>query len=157
LQWRLIAVKRYSTADMKIKKIRIVIADDHQLIRETWRLLLEQEEQFVIVAECTDGAHAIEAVTEHQPDIVLMDINMYPVNGFEATRKICAKMPGIKIIGMSINDQPAYAKNMLQLGAKGYITKNSSKEEMMTAIDEVMKGRQYICKEIKHKMNPGTS
>jgi len=137
---------------MSEKKIRIVIADDHQMVRETWRMVLEQDARLLIVAECSNGAEAIDATTQHQPDIILMDINMHPVNGFEATRKILAKFPSIRIIGMSVNDQPTYAKNMLQLGAKGYVTKNSTKDEMITAIDEVMKGKSYICLEIKNRM-----
>ncbi|MER3497981.1 MAG: hypothetical protein C4308_04785 [Chitinophagaceae bacterium] len=137
---------------MSQKKIRLVIADDHKMVRETWRLVLEQDKRLNVVAECTNGAEAIEATMEHNPDIILMDINMHPVNGFEATRKILAKHPAIKIIGISVNNQPTYAKNMLQLGAKGFVTKNSSKDEMFTAIEEVMKGKTYICTEIKNKM-----
>jgi len=137
---------------MKLEKIRIVIADDHQLMRETWKLLLEQDKRFSIVAECSNGEEAIQAVKDHEPDIILMDINMHPVNGFEATKKIIRQFPSAKIIGMSLNNQPAYVRNMLQLGAKGYITKSSTKEEMITAILEVYKGKQYICNEVKNKM-----
>ena len=115
---------------MKEEKIRIVIADDHYLIRETWKLLLEQDERFVIIKECTNGEEVILAAKNHSPDIILMDINMKPVNGFEATRKILKNNPEIKIIGLSMNNQVTYARNMLQLGARGYITKNSKKEEI---------------------------
>ena len=141
---------------MKSVPIRIVIADDHKMIREAWKLLLEQDERFIIIAECSNGTEAIEAAMNHEPDIILMDINMNPVNGFEATRKILKQTPSVKIIGMSINDQPAYCRNLLQLGAKGYVTKNSSKEEMINAILQVYDGKQFICKEIKIKMQkPG--
>jgi DNA-binding NarL/FixJ family response regulator len=133
-------------------QIRIVLVDDHQMIRETWKLLLEQNDRFLIIAECTNGAEAIQAVNDLRPDVVLMDINMYPVNGFEATRKIIKQSPDAKIIGMSINNQPAYARNLLQLGAKGYMTKNCTKEEMTEAIIEVSSGKQYVCKEIKDKL-----
>ena len=135
-----------------IKQIRIIIADDHQMVRETWKLLLEQDERFSIVAECSNGAEAIDAASSYQPDIILMDINMYPINGFDATKKIIKEIPSARIIGMSLNNQPAYVRNMFQSGAKGYITKNSSKEEMITAILEVHDGRQYICDEVKSKM-----
>src|SRR5205085_11630110 len=118
---------------MKEEKIRIVIADDHYLIRETWKLLLEQDERFVIIKECTNGEEVILAAKNHSPDIILMDINMKPVNGFEATRKILKNNPEIKIIGLSMNNQVTYARNMLQLGARGYITKNSKKEEIVEA------------------------
>ena len=134
------------------KQIRIIIVDDHQMVRETWRLLLEQDERFSIIAECSDGAEAIEAVNTHKPDIILMDINMYPVNGFDATKKIIKEIPSARVIAMSLNNQPVYVRNMLQAGAKGYITKNSSKEEMTTAILEVHEGRQYICEEVRTKI-----
>lgn len=139
---------------MKSEQIRIIIADDHQMMRETWKLLLEQEELFTVIAECTNGAEAIEAAAKHKPDIILMDINMSPVNGFEATRKIIKQAPEIKIIGVSINNQPTYARNMLQLGARGYVTKNSTKEEMIEAIKQVHGGKEYVCKEVKSKMKP---
>jgi two-component system invasion response regulator UvrY len=134
------------------KQIRIIIVDDHQMVRETWRLLLEQDERFSIIAECSDGAEAIDAANTHKPDIILMDINMYPVNGFDATKKIIKEIPSARVIAMSLNNQPIYVRNMLRAGAKGYITKNSSKEEMTTAILEVYEGKQYICEEVKAKI-----
>jgi two-component system invasion response regulator UvrY len=137
---------------MKSEKIRIVLADDHKMMRDTWKMLLQQEERFAIIGECSNGVEAIEAAVKHTPDIILMDINMSPVNGLEATRKIVKQVPGIKIIGVSINNQPAYARNMLESGAKGYVTKNSSKEEMIEAIISVYNGNEYVCKEIKSKM-----
>ena len=137
---------------MKSERIRIIIVDDHPLIRETWKLLLELDERFIVIAECTSGGEAINAADQHAPDIILMDINMHPVNGFEATRKIVKQNPTVKIIGMSVNNQPSYARNMLQLGAKGYVTKNSTKEEMASAIATVHKGGRFICEEVKQKM-----
>ena len=137
---------------MKSEQIRIVIVDDHPLIRETWKLLIEMDKRFIVIAQCSNGAEAIDAANLYVPDIILMDINMKPVNGFEATRKIVNQNPAIKIIGMSVNNQPSYARNMLQLGAKGYITKNSGKEEMISAITTVHNGGQFICEEVKQKM-----
>jgi DNA-binding NarL/FixJ family response regulator len=81
---------------------------------------------------------------------VLMDVNMSPVNGFDATKQIRKFSPGSKVIGVSMHSMPAYAKRMLQLGAMGYVTKNSSKDEMITAIMEVNGGRKYICDEVKN-------
>jgi two-component system invasion response regulator UvrY len=137
---------------MKSEQIRIVIADDHPLIRETWKQLLELDKRLIVIAQCSNGAEAINAANQHFPDVILMDINMQPVNGFEATRKIVNQNPKAKIIGMSVNNQPSYARNMLQLGAKGYVTKNSTKEEMVTAITIVHNGGQFICEEVKQKM-----
>lgn len=132
-----------------MEKITILIADDHKLIRETWTYILNSDERFEVVAECGDAEQAVELAKELAPDIVLMDINMAPFNGFEATEKIRKVSPETKIIGVSMHSQPAYAKKMLQVGARGYVTKNSSKEEMFTAISEVFRGNKYVCDEIK--------
>jgi DNA-binding NarL/FixJ family response regulator len=144
--------KDNSTAYMD-DSIRLVIVDDHDLMRETWKMILQRHPQITVIAECASGEEAIKCAEDENPDIMLMDINMSPVNGFEATRKIARSRPAVKIIGLSINNQPSYARNMLQLGAKGYVTKNSSSEEMLEAIFAVYKGEVYICKEIKEKMN----
>jgi len=132
-----------------MEKITILIADDHKLIRETWTYILNSDERFEVVAECGDAEQAVELAKELTPDIVLMDINMAPFNGFEATEKIRKVSPESKVIGVSMHSQPAYAKKMLQVGARGYVTKNSSKEEMFNAITEVFKGNKYVCDEIK--------
>jgi DNA-binding NarL/FixJ family response regulator len=84
---------------------------------------------------------------------VLMDINMAPFSGIEATRRIRGVSPNSRIIGVTMHTQPAYAKKMLQLGASGYVTKNSSKEEMFTAILEVSKGNKFLCEEIKELLS----
>lgn len=137
---------------MNSEQIRIMIADDHKMVRESWKMLLQLQDNFEVIGECSSGTEAIQMCVSLKPDILLMDINMYPVNGFEATRIIMENSPEIRIIGLSINNQAAYARKMLRLGAKGYVTKHSSTEEMITAILEVMKGNTYICKEIKNKM-----
>ncbi|MBA2499040.1 MAG: response regulator transcription factor [Chitinophagaceae bacterium] len=140
---------------MDERKISILIVDDHEMVRKTWKMILELNEQFNIVGECSGGAEAIDAAQKLQPDIILMDINMSPVNGFEATRKITQLVPSIRIIGVSINNQPTYARNIMQLGAKGYVTKNSTSEEMVEAIQTVYKGGHFICKEVKKGMQTG--
>lgn len=132
-----------------MEKINILIADDHKLIRETWTYILNSDPRFQVVAECGDSEQAVELAKQKRPHIVLMDINMTPINGFEATEKIRKVSPGSKIIGVSMHSQPAYAKKMLQVGARGYVTKNSSREEMFKAIMEVFRGNKYVCDEIK--------
>ncbi|MBE7171467.1 MAG: response regulator transcription factor [Williamsia sp.] len=131
-------------------KISVLIADDHKLIRETWSYILNSDPRFHVIAECGDAADAVELAKNKRPNIILMDINMAPFSGFEATEKIRKYAPGSKIIGVSMHSQPAYAKKMLQVGAKGYVTKNSSKEEMIKAIMEVYGGNKFICEEIKN-------
>ncbi len=131
-------------------KITVLIADDHKLIRETWSYILSTDSRFNVVAECSDAQEAVEVAKNKRPNVILMDINMTPFTGFEATEKIRKFSPGSRIIGLSMHSQPAYAKKMLQLGAKGYVTKNSSKDEMIKAILEVHKGNKFVCDEIKN-------
>lgn len=133
-----------------MKKVSIMIVDDHTLIRETWSFLLGKNENFEVVAECGDGERAIELARDKRPDVVLLDINMAPMSGFDILKMIRKYSPGSKIIGVSMHSQPAYAKKMLRLGAKGYVTKNSPRNEMMEAITEVSNNNTYVCQEVKN-------
>jgi len=133
-----------------MNKISILIADDHKLIRETWSYILNNDPRFKVVAACANGEEAVELAKEKHPGIILMDINMTPFSGLEATKQIRKIIPDSKIIGVTMHSQPAYAKKMLQIGARGYVTKNSSKEEMIKAILEVYQGNKYVCEEIRN-------
>lgn len=126
------------------KQITILVVDDNKLMRETLRFMLSQMEQMKFIGEATGGEEAIRLAKELHPDIILMDINMSPVNGFEATRKIIKENPAAKIIGLSDNTKSSYVKNMLQLGAKGYVVKASSYTVIIEAITTVMEGGKYI-------------
>jgi len=136
-----------------MEKISVLIADDHKLIRETWSYILNNDSRFEVIAECGDSEQAVEMSKVKRPQIVLMDINMMPISGFEATERIRKVSPLSKVIGVSMHSQPAYAKKMLQIGARGYVTKNSSKEEMIKAIMEVHNGNKYVCEEIKNNIS----
>jgi DNA-binding NarL/FixJ family response regulator len=127
-----------------------MIVDDHTLIRETWSFLLGRNENFEVIAELGDGQKAIDIARDKRPQIVLLDINMAPLNGFDILKMIRKLSPGSKVIAVSMHSQPAYAKKMLRLGAKGYVTKNSPKQEMLDAIGEVTRGNIYICQEVKN-------
>jgi DNA-binding NarL/FixJ family response regulator len=133
--------------------ISILIADDHKLIRETWTFILNRDSRFKVVGSCSNSEEAVKMSEELQPQIVLMDINMAPFSGIEATRRIREVSANSRVIGVTMHTQPAYAKKMLQLGASGYVTKNSSKEEMFTAILEVSKGNKFLCEEIKELLS----
>jgi DNA-binding NarL/FixJ family response regulator len=133
-----------------MKKVSIMIVDDHTLIRETWSFLLGKNENFDVVAECGDGERAIELARDKRPDVVLLDINMAPMSGFDVLKMIRKYSPGSRIIGVSMHSQPAYAKKMLRLGARGYVTKNSPRQEMLEAISEVSNNHIYICQEVKN-------
>ena len=138
------------TMHMSKLPIRIILVDDHQLARESWRMLLGYDERFSVIHETGNGQDAIEHANKLEPDIMLVDINMEPVNGFEVTQKVLEKNPEVKIIGISVNNHPSYAHHMLELGAKGFLTKGSSFDEITQAIEEVHKGERYVCKEVRN-------
>ncbi len=129
--------------------IRIILVDDHKAVRDAWHSLLEKDERFLVVAQCEDGRDAIEAAEQYIPDIILMDINMKHVSGFEATKKITETLPSVKIIGLSVNNHPGYAAKMMSLGARGFVTKNSPFSELTLAIIQVHQGIDYICDDIR--------
>jgi two-component system, NarL family, invasion response regulator UvrY len=133
-----------------MKNITIAIIDDHRMVREMWRALFSGDSGIEIAGEGGELQHAIEMVKEKKPDIVLLDINLKKDSGFDAVPLIRKYSPGSKIIAVSMHSQPAYAKKMLRLGARGYVTKNSSREEMYNAVEAVMKGETYICAEIRN-------
>ena len=132
-----------------MKKITLVIVDDHKLLREMWRRIFAGNQEIEVVGESGKFNEAIELIKIKNPDIVLLDINLPPASGIDAVPLIRKLTPRTKIIGISTHSQPVYAKKMLQLGAKGYVTKNSSTQEILEAIKEVMNGKIYICQEIK--------
>ncbi|MER3497980.1 MAG: DNA-binding response regulator [Chitinophagaceae bacterium] len=133
-----------------MEKITILIADDHTLVRETWSFIFNTDPRFKVVAECGTGEEAVEIAKNLRPNIVIMDINLQGMNGIEATQLIRKFSPSSKILGVSLHTQPTYARKMMQKGAMGYVTKNSSREEMFKAILEVYNGKKYICEEIKN-------
>jgi two-component system, NarL family, invasion response regulator UvrY len=128
--------------------IKVVIADDHKLVREAWQMLLSRDKRLSIIAVCENGEQVIQACKQNPPDVVLMDINMEPVNGIEATRTIRSFSDDIRIIGISVHTDLPYINALMNAGANGYVTKNSSGTEMIRAIFLVMEGQQYFCKEI---------
>ena len=132
-----------------MEKIRILIAEDHKLIRETWTFILNNDSRFIVVASCSDSSEAVEIAAIKNPEIVLMDINMMPLNGFEATAQIATVSPETKVIGLSFYSELLFVKKMFAAGAKGYITKNSGREEMYEAILAVHSGDLYVCEEIR--------
>jgi len=135
---------------IRMGKITILLVDDHKLIRDSWSFILNSDSRFQVIGETSNADEAVEIARTKKPDIVLMDINMTPVNGFEATKLVRKFSPGSKIIGISMHSMPAYARRMLQIGAMGYVTKNSSKDELINSIVEVYGGKKYICDEVKN-------
>lgn len=142
---------------MSTAPIRLILVDDHKIVRESWSLLLGYDNRFSIIHECDNGQEAIEHAISLSPDIILVDINMYPSNGFEVTQKVLETNPTAKIIGISVNNQPSYANRMLAIGGMGFVTKGSPFEEVTHAIIEVHKGNRYVCNEVKNIMNNSSS
>jgi DNA-binding NarL/FixJ family response regulator len=134
-------------------KITVVIIDDHRLIREMWATLLSGNSDYEIAGQYEGIEEAIEMIKINKPDLVLLDINLAKGSGMDAVPLIKRFSPGTKIIAVSMHNQPAYVKKMLNLGAKAYVTKNSSQEEFFKAIEIVMQGGIYICDEIKNIMS----
>jgi len=137
---------------MNTAPIRIILVDDHKIVRESWKMLLENNPQFHVIAVYENGKTAVEEVQKHNPDIMLVDVNMSPVDGFAVTKKTIEINPLIKIIGISINNQPRFAQQMLDSGASGYLTKTSSLEEIYHCILIVYNGERYICEEVRKNM-----
>jgi two-component system, NarL family, invasion response regulator UvrY len=136
-----------------MKKISILIVDDHMLIRETWKALLDTVDYIDIIGSCGDGQKAVKMAQLTKPDIVLLDINMHPLGGVEVLKMIRKMSPLSRMIVVSMHSEPVYARQLLRLGAKGFVTKNSPRDELLDAINEVSKGKTFICREVRNSLN----
>lgn len=130
--------------------IRIILVDDHQLVRQSMGLLLGTDKRFSIIKECDNGHDAILHAGELQPDVMLVDINMQPINGFEVVKTVLSKNPSIRIIAISVNNHISYVNKMLSLGACGYITKGSPFDEITQAIVQVHNGEKYLSVDVRN-------
>jgi two-component system invasion response regulator UvrY len=135
-----------------MKKITLIIVDDHTLIRQTWAFILNHHPQFSVLAESGSAEEGIELCKQLRPHIVLMDINLPGISGLDAVPLIRKYAPATKIIGVSMHSQPAYAKKMMKNGASGYLTKNSPQQEMLQALVDIHEGKKYICGDIKNSI-----
>lgn len=132
-----------------MKKNTMVVVDDHKLIVEMYTALFRNNKSIEIVGGSGTLEEAIEIIKIKRPDIVLLDINMAQGSGFDAVPLILKFSPATRIIAVTMHNKPAYAKKMLQLGAKAYVTKSSSNLDICNAIEQVMNGKVYVCKEVK--------
>mgnify|MGYP001812170647 CR=1 FL=1 len=128
--------------------VKILLADDHALLREGLRLLIESEEGLSVVGEASDGLEAVQKVRELAPDIVVMDINMPNLNGVDATREISAAASQTKVLALSIHSGRQYVENMLAAGADGYLLKQCAPAELIRAINIVSNGGAYLSPDI---------
>lgn len=135
-----------------MKKIKIFLVDDHKLFRNGLSLLLECEKDIVVSGEAENGQAFCEAIEKDQPDVVLMDIEMPVMDGFETTKKCCEKYPELKVIALTMFGEEQYYLKMIEAGAKGFLLKNSDIEEVIKAIKTVYDGGTYFSQEILYHM-----
>lgn len=127
---------------------RIVLIDDHRMMREGLRALLEKDSGMEVVGEADNGREGMDMIAKLSPDVVVMDITMPELNGIEATREMKAANPGLKVIALSVHTEKQYVLGALDAGASGYVVKTGAYEELQRAIKAAIAGRKYLSSEI---------
>jgi len=125
-------------------KIRVILVDDHSVVRAGFKMLLATENNVEVIGEAERGEQAIQIYQELEPDIVVMDLSMPGIGGLETIRRIVQRDPEALLVVFSVHSEPVYVSRALNAGAQGYITKNSAPEILVEAISSVMRGEQYI-------------
>jgi len=129
---------------------RLILADDHKLVAEALRRLIVP--QFDVVAIASNGHELLELAMSLRPDIIVVDVAMPLLNGLEAGRQLKAKMPGIKLIFLTMNEDPDLAREAMDAGASGYVLKKSAASELLDALSAAMRGKSYVTDQIAHGM-----
>jgi DNA-binding NarL/FixJ family response regulator len=135
-----------------INPIRVVLADDHTLVRAGIRALLEELPDLEVLGEAGDGREVLDLVKLHQPDVVLMDITMPGLNGLEAAARITKEFPKVRVIILSMHNNEEYYWRALKAGAAGYLLKKAATAELETALQQVMHGEVYLSQEISARL-----
>jgi DNA-binding NarL/FixJ family response regulator len=128
--------------------VRIILADDHKIMREGLRALLAKQKEIEVIAEADSGRGVIELCSQLHPDVVVIDISMPDLNGIDAARQITRQAPDIKVIALSMHSDKKYVKEMLAAGASGYLLKDAAFEELGMAIATVLKNKTYLSPQI---------
>ena len=135
-----------------MKKTTILIIDDHRLLRQTWRFILNNNPGYEVIGECANAREAVELVASLQPEIIILDINLPGISGIEAVPLLLQSCPGSKIVGVSMHSPPSYARKMIKDGAMGYVCKSSSSKELFKALEAICAGNKYLCHETKETL-----
>jgi two-component system, NarL family, invasion response regulator UvrY len=128
--------------------IKVLLVDDHELVRSGIEALLNAVDDIAVVAVCDCGEQALQVIGHEPPDVVLMDVNMPGMGGFEACRRILLTFPEVKIIGVSVHNDGPIPQQLLRLGVVGFVSKGSPVSEMVDAIKAVMAGKRYLCQDV---------
>src|SRR5438445_5909549 len=127
-----------------MKPIRILLADDHTVVRKGLRLLLESHPGFQVIGDAADGRAAVSLAGEHTPDVVVMDVAMPGLNGIEAARQISAKLPHTAIVFLSMHSDESYVLKALKAGARAYLLKDSAEHDLIHAVEAVTQGKAFF-------------
>ena len=139
---------------MSLKRITVLLAEDHMIVREGFRKLLELEKDLQVVGEAQTGRQAVALAKKLRPDVVLMDIAMPLLNGLEATRQVLKAVPATKVLILSAHSDDAYVKNATESGAAGFLLKQTSSHVVCEAIREVQKGKTFFSPSIARRFHP---
>ena len=129
---------------MQSKKIRVLLADDHAILRKGVRMLIDAQPDMEVTGEAKTGREAIEEARKLNPDVVVMDVSMPELNGIEGTRQICDELPQTRVIGLSMHKDSVYVREILRAGARGYLLKDSDDEDLLRAIRAVSRGEAFL-------------
>jgi DNA-binding NarL/FixJ family response regulator len=133
--------------------VRVLLADDHPIVRQGLRRLLESKPDFLVVAETGDGLEVLPLVERYKPDVLIVDLMMPGLNGLEVTRQVCLRFKCVRVIVFSMQKDDAYVIQALNNGALGYIVKDTGPLEVVDAINQVMLGHRYLSQLIAEKIN----
>lgn len=148
---------------MLSKKIRVLLADDHRILRQGVRMLIDSQKDMEVVGEAKTGREAVEEARRLKPDVVVMDVSMPEMNGIEGTRQICDEMKHTRVLALSMHKDAVYVREILRAGARGYLLKDSEDDDLVRAIRCVQRGEAFLSPAIsdavlsdyrKHVSNP---